>query len=269
MFPQIRMFREASGTAATPQTLGSGKWEVCSPESVGGFSATAYFFGRELHRVLGVPVGLDQLLRRRHPHRGVDPVGSPEGQARTQGAVRAVGQGRRGLRPEGGRGAYQKQLADFKGRRRPRPTGSGRRGRRRPVHPTLATHHPAGLYNGKIVPLVPYAIRGVIWYQGENNTRDDASGLLYRKQLPLLIRDWRARWGQDFPVGFVQLPNLAIRNLVKARPEDGHVLLLGEGGQASLSTSTSKSWCSRVCDPNSASTPTRPSPSTGHLPTKC
>jgi len=57
-WPQIRMFREQSAAAATPQTKGQGHWEVCTPDSVGSFSATAYFFGRDLHKALGTPVGL-------------------------------------------------------------------------------------------------------------------------------------------------------------------------------------------------------------------
>jgi len=56
--PKIRHFRESSGASPTPQEKCSGKWELCSPDTVGSFSATAYFFGRELHRKLGAPVGL-------------------------------------------------------------------------------------------------------------------------------------------------------------------------------------------------------------------
>ena len=56
--PQIRMFKEGSSSSTKPQQTGSGSWVVCSPETVGGFSGTAYFFGRELHQNLKVPVGL-------------------------------------------------------------------------------------------------------------------------------------------------------------------------------------------------------------------
>ena len=60
------------------------------------------------------------------------------------------------------------------------------------------------LYNAMIHPLVGYAVRGAIWYQGCNNWR---KGYQYRELLPLLIRDWRARWGYDFPFYIVQLAN--------------------------------------------------------------
>ena len=67
--------------------------------------------------------------------------------------------------------------------------------------------HPALLYNGSIAPLMPYAFRGAIWYQGESNALDGRSEE-YEALLPAMIRDWRARWGQgDFPFLIVQLAN--------------------------------------------------------------
>ena len=63
-----------------------------------------------------------------------------------------------------------------------------------------------GLFKGKIAPLVPYAIRGVIWYQGEANSTPGKAEF-YQYQLPLLVQDWRAKWGQDLPFAWVQLPN--------------------------------------------------------------
>jgi len=63
-----------------------------------------------------------------------------------------------------------------------------------------------GLFNGKIAPLIPYAIRGALWYQGEANSTPDKAPF-YQAQLTLLVNDWRARWGYDFPFAWVQLPN--------------------------------------------------------------
>ncbi len=70
---------------------------------------------------------------------------------------------------------------------------------------------PTGLYNGMIAPLIPYAIRGAIWYQGESNADRAAQ---YRALFPAMIRDWRARWGRgDFPFLFVQLANFDMDRL--------------------------------------------------------
>jgi sialate O-acetylesterase len=65
------------------------------------------------------------------------------------------------------------------------------------------TWRPGGLYNGMIRPVAPYAIRGVIWYQGESNS---PRAFQYREMFPLLIRNWRDLWGQgSLPFGFVQI----------------------------------------------------------------
>ncbi|MEK7476561.1 MAG: CIA30 family protein [Candidatus Coatesbacteria bacterium] len=63
---------------------------------------------------------------------------------------------------------------------------------------------PSGLFNGELAPLIPYAIRGALWYQGEGNA---GRAWQYRSLLPAMIRGWRAAWGQgDFPFYIVQLP---------------------------------------------------------------
>jgi sialate O-acetylesterase len=63
-----------------------------------------------------------------------------------------------------------------------------------------------GRFNGKIAPLVGYTIRGMVWYQGEANAQPDKAGY-YEHQMPLLVEDWRKKWGDEFPVILVQLPN--------------------------------------------------------------
>jgi sialate O-acetylesterase len=63
-----------------------------------------------------------------------------------------------------------------------------------------------GLFNGKIAPLIPYAIRGALWYQGEANSTPPKAPF-YEAQLRLLVTDWRARWGEELPFAWVQLPN--------------------------------------------------------------
>lgn len=68
---------------------------------------------------------------------------------------------------------------------------------------------PASMYNGMIAPLIPYSIRGVLWYQGESNASEPEQ---YRDLFPLMINEWRDKWNNDeLPVYFVQLPNYAQR----------------------------------------------------------
>src|SRR5574344_292558 len=73
-----------------------------------------------------------------------------------------------------------------------------------PWNYAIKFNYPSTLYNGMVNPLVNYAIKGVIWYQGEANESNPAQ---YKDMFPLLIHDWRAKWGYYFPFYFVQLPN--------------------------------------------------------------
>lgn len=80
---------------------------------------------------------------------------------------------------------------------------AGEKYRERPRLPIELTYKtPTVLYNGMIAPLIPFAIKGAIWYQGESNTGDPA---LYETLFPTLIANWRADWGYEFPFYYVQI----------------------------------------------------------------
>ncbi len=99
-------------------------------------------------------------------------------------------------------GAWRYQVERSFGLVPPPPSEEGLRGEGNP-------NSPAMLYNNMIRPLLPYAIRGVIWYQGESNA---GQARRYRVLFPLLIRNWRNAWGQgEFPFLFVQLANFMAR----------------------------------------------------------
>ena len=204
--PLIRMFKESSGGADAPQADAQGSWEVCSPDTVGNFSATLFFFGRELHRELKVPVGLINSSV------GGTPIESwiaAKAQARTpelKASYEAAAQAYSDFDVAAAKAQHEKALEAWKSRVAQAKAG-GRPQPRRPGDPVDRRNRragPGGLFNGKIAPLVPYAIRGAVWYQGEANARP---GTLYEYQLPLLVSDWRARWGDQFPFAWVQLPN--------------------------------------------------------------
>ncbi len=93
---------------------------------------------------------------------------------------------------------YEEALAKAKAEGKPDP------GKPQPPHdPKVDGNRPTGLYNGSIAPLEPYAIRGVIWYQGESNA---GGAKLYQTLFPAMIASWRKAWGQgDFPFLFVQI----------------------------------------------------------------
>ncbi|HEX3655019.1 MAG TPA: sialate O-acetylesterase [Pirellulales bacterium] len=208
-FPHLRMFTVTRSPQRTPQADCTGQWEACSPETVGNFSAVAYFFGRELHQRLGVAVGLINSS-----YGGTDIAAwtsldaqskSPELQAQIDKWVRADAAydfAQAKATDEKQLAAWKKKVAQAKAAGKPAPRKPSQSGQ-----PGQDPNFPANLYNGMIAPLIPYALRGAIWYQGEHNTSRLELAELYAQQLPLLVEDWRSRWGSDFPFAWVQLPN--------------------------------------------------------------
>jgi sialate O-acetylesterase len=228
-YPKLRMFREASGAATTPQERPNGSWLVCTPDTVGGFSATAYFFGRQVHQSLNVPVG---LVHSSVGGTAIEAWTSLEAQKDKPELIPIFGHwnkleaewdpAKALARYEEEQAAWNLAAAQAKaeGKAAPRPP-------RKPVDPRLNNNHPANLFNGKIAPLIPYSMRGAIWYQGESNA-SISGGSRYGLQLETLIKDWRSRWGQgDFPFAWVQLPNF--RKLQSAPVEESGWALVREG----------------------------------------
>jgi sialate O-acetylesterase len=167
----IRLFNFPKGSSAQLQPQPKGKWEVCTPKSATGFSAVGYFFARDIREKENVPVGLIQNAW----------GGMPAESFMSVEALKAD--------PD-----FQ-PLLDYK-------SDVTKSATTKPVGvnaPQLASN----IYNGMVHPLVPYAIKGVIWYQGESNA---GRAEQYRKLFPAMIADWRKAWGQgDFPFLFVQL----------------------------------------------------------------
>ena len=207
--PQIRMFTVNRATAETPQPQCKGSWQVCSPDTVGGFSAAAYFFGRELHQQLKVPVGLINSSWGGTPVQAWTCLAAQQALPELRPMLDSWDQQIKNYDPEAAKTRYEKLLAAWKEQAQ-KAKQSGKEQPRRPqppVDPRESPHRPASLYNGMIEPLAPFALRGAIWYQGESNAGGPTANL-YGLQLSTMIRTWRQRWGQgDFPFEWVQLPN--------------------------------------------------------------
>jgi sialate O-acetylesterase len=167
--PQIRHITISRVPAATPQTnVTTDGWQVCTPQTVGGFTAAGYFFGRHLQQTLNVPIGL---------------IGSNWGGTRIEPWTPPVG--------------FQQvpALKDIADKLDTFPS--------KDANGNVNHQSPLALYNSMIHPLVPYAIRGAIWYQGESN---NGEGMLYFEKMKALIGGWRTVWGnQDLAFYFVQL----------------------------------------------------------------
>lgn len=222
-YPQIRLFRVPNKTATEPQTDVVSQWQECSPDTVGSFSAVGYFFGRDLYKALNVPVGLInsswggtaaeawttvpslkadpeyQIMFERWDKMIADYPAASEKFKETMATYNAD--------LEAWKAACEKAKAE----NQPLPAQP-----RRPYPPNGpdSPNRPGNLYNGMINPLINFAIRGAIWYQGESNA---GRAYQYRKLMPLMITDWRTKWGYDFPFYQVNLANYMAR---KDQPVD-------------------------------------------------
>jgi sialate O-acetylesterase len=207
--PEIRVFTEQSGPSNTPQQMGKGTWAACSPETVGRFSATLFFFGREIQKAVGGPVGLINSSVGGTPIESWIAAEVQQKSAELQKALAVIREEDVKFDPAAAKTRYDATMAKWK-EQAAAAKAAGNPPPRAPRDPT-ATRARKGkvgeLFNGKIAPLIPYGIRGALWYQGEANS-NPPNAAAYEHQLPLLVTDWRARWGQgDFSFAWAQLPN--------------------------------------------------------------
>ncbi len=205
-YPLVRLFQVKRVVEDQPATDVEGRWEVCAPGTIPRFSAVEYFFGRHLHQSLHAPMGLIESDWGGTPAQSwtskeallADPSLNfiLEAWDKTLAAYPAAKQ------------RYDQQLETWN-QNVAKAKAEGSNPPPRPGVPPGPGHQntPAGLYNGMIAPLTPYAIRGAIWYQGESNA-SEAHAYKYRRLFADMIQDWRNRWGEgDFPFLFVQLAN--------------------------------------------------------------
>ena len=204
--PLIRHYRETSTHSATPAAEGKGLWQECTPDNVGGFSAVLYFFGREIHKEVGVPVGLVNTSV------GGTPIESwvsaetqssdPETKAIFDGQLKAY----QDFDAVKATALYEKQMAAWKlavGKAKAAKTELPRKPND-PIAMRKFKGGPAALFNGKVANLAPYTLRGMLWYQGEGNAGNPG---VYEKQLSQLVTSWRTLWSDEVPFAWVQLPN--------------------------------------------------------------
>ena len=193
-YPNIRCFTVKRNVSPDPLKDCSGSWSVCSPATVGSFTAVGYFFGRELMKDLNVPVGLI------HTSWGGTPA--------------EVWLSLDGIKSEG---SFNVLLDRWKTIIEGKPQAivdyyrvEGDKSKTpKPESPVELTPWwpciPSWVYNAMLAPVIPYGIKGAIWYQGESN---DSRAYQYRRLFPAMINNWREIWGEGkFPFFFVQLAN--------------------------------------------------------------
>ena len=216
-YPRIRLLTVKRATADQPKQDFKGEWVECSPETVGSFSAVGYFFGRKLHKELGVPVGLIDSTWGGTPAEAWTSREALEKRETLDPLLKRWRSRIESYDAEQAKAAYKKKLDAWKQAAAKARSENAKPPRkpRRPSDPADNSDRPTTLYNAMIAPLVPYAIRGVIWYQGESNA---SRAYQYRTIFPTMIRSWRRAWNEDeLPFYFVQLANYMER---KDQPSD-------------------------------------------------
>jgi len=231
-YPKLRMYTVDRKMAVEPMAEAPGSWVECTPESVKGFSAVGYFFGRDIHKATGLPVGMIHTSWGGTPAQSWTSLSGLEKEQELAGYVAAI-KALATAYPEA-KAKYPKALEDYQAKLKQwneecgnaytetlktwsgdnkKAKDEGRPEIPKPQPATPKPAQPAGpeggpgaptvLYNAMVAPLLPYAIKGVIWYQGESNAGKSKE---YQTLFPRMISDWREKWGEgEFPFLFVQI----------------------------------------------------------------
>jgi len=225
-YPLIRMFTAKDTKSYEPHSAVGGEWLVCSPETVPGFSAVGYLFARDLQKELNVPVGIVTVA-----------YGASCAEAWMSREALSDPQFKFMLDSlDECEKYYQTAPADRPAVMplHPTPINKPRAANPRLSDPMQDQHFATVLFNGMLNPVIPYAIRGAIWYQGESICWGTPGLNLYGDVQRAMIKDWRARWGEgDFPFYLVQLPGQQnISNNPRIREEQASVLTVPNTGMA-------------------------------------
>lgn len=214
-YPNIRHIQVPKLTASVPGRDFQGAWQVCGPQTVGGFTACGYFMARELYKRLNVPIG---LINSSWGGTRIEPWTPPAGFAAAPELAdirqKVAKADPRAAEFKDGLGKYLGTLDEWMRTTRQSveqeklvQTMPGFPADFVPLGARPNPHtEPTTLYNAMIHPLVPYAIRGAIWYQGESN---HVEGPLYMAKMKALIEGWRGLWGRELPFHYVQIAPFA------------------------------------------------------------
>ncbi|MFL2928696.1 MAG: sialate O-acetylesterase [Opitutales bacterium] len=225
--PDFRIFKSAREHWHEPLEENRDRlaaWKPCDPKSAAETSAVSYYFGKKLHQKLGVPVGIIQRAFAGTPIEGWMPWDIQSADPRTIAHKKLLDDGSnrllaRGQTKQKALADYQKELKEYNDKI---DRGETMKNAFRSLSPPIISkpsrmghQYPGHIYNAMIAPIRPYALRGMIWYQGERNAKNAPQAEHYANQLKQLIGHYRNTWhgeswgavSDGFPVYFTQLPS--------------------------------------------------------------
>lgn len=202
---QLRLYAVPHADVDSPLTDVAGTWAATSPTTASNFSAVAYFFGKHLRAALQVPVGLIESSVGGVPAEAFVMHATLENDPELEKILELQAQRVKDFDPLKVTADHKEALAKYQ----MAVTNAEAEGKTPPIapkpmdNPAHSSKRPSSLYNAMIAPLQPFALAGVIWYQGESNA---GRAEQYKKLFPALIQNWREAWGQgSFPFLFVQI----------------------------------------------------------------
>lgn len=236
--PDLRLFKSAREHWHEPLNENRdrlARWKPCDPDSAAETSAVSYYFGKTLHQKLGVPIGIIQRAYAGTPIEGwmpweiqaTDPRAIAHKESMDANAERQIA---RGQTRDAAISVFEVELNRYNASI---DAGQTMKNGFKPLAPPIITQpanlghqYPQHIYNAMIVPVRPYGIRGMIWYQGERNSKNAPQAEHYRQQLPMMIAHFRETWheqsegnvAEDFPFQFTQLPSW---NPPQTKPVEG------------------------------------------------
>jgi sialate O-acetylesterase len=202
IYPNIRMFTVKQEVANEPQKDVNGMWNSCNLQVATKFSAVAYYFARDIQKGTGFAIGLIHSSWGGTPAESWTRKDVLESDADLKQILNRYNEAVD--KYPAAQKAYDIEFAQWKkdANEAMQKGEKAKAAPKKPSNPVTDSKSPTKLYNAMIHPLVPYTLKGVIWYQGESNS-DRA--YQYRKLFPALINSWRQEWKAELPFYFVQI----------------------------------------------------------------
>jgi sialate O-acetylesterase len=204
-YPMMRQYFMQIRPTNAPIRKCVGNWRAATPPNAGEFCAVGFWFAERLQRDVNVPVGLiwtaygSSSIETWIPREALK--GDPDFAEMFERAKKAD-YPRLLAEYNAAMTNWEARAAEARQQNKPQPAKPGDP---KEMYAYIMRHAPGNCFDGGIAPVIPFAARGVLWYQGEHNA---PRGYQYRKLLPILIREWRRQWeNPDMVFLVVQLPN--------------------------------------------------------------